>query len=218
MQSFTCCFAMDYLRGEDHTIEKPREYAFWRDYVPAVKPPWPGRLLSWPYSEAVTSKPTRLETDPEKGTGLWTYRRIADKALFVGGTYPGDISLVNWPQNDYMLGNLCEVDRPGKGHWPLDLSAHSGQGSLCWRHLPWRYLAGELAAERLHARQPLRSKRRGSGAPRGPGQAAQSLAALLASDRSAPTGRRNRLEGNAITARRGRHGGRVGEVSLHRSE
>ena len=25
MQSFTCCFAMDYLRGEDHTIEKPRE-------------------------------------------------------------------------------------------------------------------------------------------------------------------------------------------------
>ena len=109
MQSFTCCFAMDYLRGEDHTIEKPREYAFWRDYVPAVKPPWPGRLLSWPYSEAVTSKPTRLETDPEKGTGLWTYRRIADKALFVGGTYPGDISLANWPQNDYMLGNLCEV-------------------------------------------------------------------------------------------------------------
>lgn len=28
--------------------------------------------------------------------------------MFVEGTYPGDISLVNWPQNDYMLGNLCE--------------------------------------------------------------------------------------------------------------
>ena len=55
------------------------------------------------------SQPTKLETDPEKGTGLWTYRRIADKALFVAGTYPGDLSLVNWPQNDYMLGNLCEV-------------------------------------------------------------------------------------------------------------
>jgi hypothetical protein len=50
-----------------------------------------------------------METDPEKGTGLWTYRRLADKSLFAEGTYPGDISLVNWPQNDYMLGNLCEV-------------------------------------------------------------------------------------------------------------
>ena len=109
MQCFTCCFAMDYLRGEDHTIEKPREYAFWREFVPALKPPWPGRLLSREYGDPVSSKPTTLETDPEKGTGLWTYRRIADKALFVEGTYPGDLSLVNWPQNDYMLGNLCEV-------------------------------------------------------------------------------------------------------------
>jgi hypothetical protein len=109
MQSFTCCFAMDYLRGEDHTIEKPREYEFWRDFVPAIKPPWPGRLLSWQYGDPISSKPTKLETDPEKGTGLWTYRRLADKALFVEGTYPGDISLVNWPQNDYMLGNLYEV-------------------------------------------------------------------------------------------------------------
>jgi hypothetical protein len=100
---------MDYVLGEDHTIEKPREYAFWREFVPALKPPWPGRLLSWEYGDPVSSKPTTLETDPEKGTGLWTYRRIADKALFVEGTYPGDISLVNWPQNDYMLGNLCEV-------------------------------------------------------------------------------------------------------------
>ena len=24
-QAFTCCFAMDYLAGEDHTIDKPRE-------------------------------------------------------------------------------------------------------------------------------------------------------------------------------------------------
>jgi FAD dependent oxidoreductase len=109
MQSFTCCFAMDYLRGEDHTIEKPREYEFWRDFVPAIKPPWPGRLLSWQYGDPISSKPTKLETDPEKGTGLWTYRRLADKALFVEGTYSGDISLVNWPQNDYMLGNLYEV-------------------------------------------------------------------------------------------------------------
>lgn len=108
-QAFTCCFAMDYLHGEDHTIEPPREYEFWRDFVPPLKPPWPGRLLSWTYSEPASGKSKTVETDPEKGLGLWSYRRIADKTLFAEGTYPGDISLVNWPQNDYLLGNLGEV-------------------------------------------------------------------------------------------------------------
>ena len=37
-QAFTCCFAMDYLAGEDHTIDRPAEYAFWRDYVPEARP------------------------------------------------------------------------------------------------------------------------------------------------------------------------------------
>lgn len=109
MQAFTCCFAMDYLPGEDHTIEKPAEYGFWRDYVPALKPPWPGRLLAWEFADPASGKGRKIETDPAAATGLWTYRRIADKSQFALGTYPGDVSLVNWPQNDYWLGNLCEV-------------------------------------------------------------------------------------------------------------
>lgn len=109
MQAFTCCFAMDYVAGEDHTLEPPREYAFWRDYVPALRPPWPGRLLAWEYSHPASLKPFKLETDPAKGTGLWAYRRIADRSQFTAGAYPGDLTLVNWPQNDYLLGNLCEV-------------------------------------------------------------------------------------------------------------
>ena len=118
MQAFTACFAMDYLPGEDHTITRPGDYAFWRDYVPALRPAWPGRLLAWEYSDTITLKPKKLETDPGKGIGLWTYRRIADKALFDPGTYAGDISLVNWPQNDYLLGNLCEVPaEEAARHW-----------------------------------------------------------------------------------------------------
>jgi glycine/D-amino acid oxidase-like deaminating enzyme len=46
-QSFTFCFAMDHLDGEDHTIERPDDYAKWRSYVPALTPPWTGPLLSW---------------------------------------------------------------------------------------------------------------------------------------------------------------------------
>jgi hypothetical protein len=111
MQAFTCCFAMDYVAGEDHTIDRPGEYEFWRDFVPQLTPPWTGRLFSWEFCEPSTLKPKKNPIDPEQGAGLWVYRRIADKSQFVPGTYPGDISLVNWPHNDYLLGNLCEVSR-----------------------------------------------------------------------------------------------------------
>jgi hypothetical protein len=108
-QSFTCCFAMDYLAGEDHTIDRPRDYTFWRDHVPPLTPPWSGKLLSLFYSQPKTLKPFNMGFDPAKATGLFRYRRIVDRANFVPGTYAGDVTLVNWPQNDYMLGNLFDV-------------------------------------------------------------------------------------------------------------
>ncbi len=109
MQAFTVCFPMEYVDGEDHTIEKPREWEFWRDYIPKLTPPWPGRLLSLVYSHPVTLEPRDLGFDPIKATGLFHYRRIVDRKNFAIGTYAGDVTLVNWPQNDYLLGNLCEV-------------------------------------------------------------------------------------------------------------
>jgi hypothetical protein len=108
-QAFTCCFAIDYLAGEDHRIDPPAEYTFWRDFVPALKPAWPGHLLSLEVSEPASTKPKTFAMDPEKGLGLWAYRRIADRSQFLPGTYSADISLVNWPQNDFLLGNLCDV-------------------------------------------------------------------------------------------------------------
>ncbi len=114
MQAFTFCFAIDYVAGADHTIDKPADYAFWRDYVPQLKPAWPGKLLSWSMSNPVTLQPREVYFDPSlqaksQGLNLWLYRRIANRANFAPGAYAGDISLVNWPQNDYWLGNICEV-------------------------------------------------------------------------------------------------------------
>lgn len=109
LQAFTCCFAMDYLKGEDHTLEKPGDYAFWRDYVPKLAPPWPGKLLSFVYSDPATLKPHNYGFDAEKATGFFLYRRIIDRKNFVEGAYAGDITLVNWPQNDYLLGNPFEI-------------------------------------------------------------------------------------------------------------
>lgn len=109
MQSFTCCFAMDYLAGESHVIDRPRDYAFWRDHVPPLTPAWSGKLLSLTYSQPRTLKPFAMGFDPAKATGLFHYRRLIDRTNFIPGTYAGDLTLVNWPQNDYMLGNLFEV-------------------------------------------------------------------------------------------------------------
>ena len=113
IQAFTCCFAMDHIAGEDHTIERPEEYEFWRSFAPQLKPAWTDRLLSWTDINPITLALRTHAFDPEcdeRGTdgGLWTYRRIARKKNFVDGQYPSDITLVNWPQNDYFLGNLHE--------------------------------------------------------------------------------------------------------------
>jgi len=111
-QAITCCFAMDYLEGEDHAIERPAEYDFWRSYLPQLRPPWPGPLLSWQMSDPITLKIRQIVFDPtlkSPGANLWTYRRIADAGNFTPGAYASGISLVNWPQNDYWLGPLVDV-------------------------------------------------------------------------------------------------------------
>jgi len=112
-QALTWCFAIDHQPGEDHTIDRPAEYAFWRDYVPDMTPPWPGRLLSWQMSDPQTLGVRQVSFDPtgpgSGGLNLFVYRRLADPANFEPGTYAGGISLVNWPQNDYWLGPILGV-------------------------------------------------------------------------------------------------------------
>ena len=89
-QAITCCFAMDYLEGQDHTIDRPAEYDFWRNYVPALVPPWPGKLLDLSYCDPITLKPASRGFDPRgEGKGLWVYRRIADPRNFRSGAFPG---------------------------------------------------------------------------------------------------------------------------------
>lgn len=114
-QSFTVCFAIDYLPGENHTIEKPKDYDFWRSFHPKMTPPWPAKQLSLFYSSPFKpEEPKELGFNPEgKSTApllnLWTYRRIISKSNFKPGFFSSDITIVNWPQNDYYNGNLIGV-------------------------------------------------------------------------------------------------------------
>ena len=112
-QAITWCFAIDYQEDADHTIEKPAQYAYWREYVPPVVPAWPGKLLSLTYASPATLQPRTLPFDPRLGAqtddlNWYTYRQIIDPSQFEPGAYTSGISLINWPQNDYLEGRLID--------------------------------------------------------------------------------------------------------------
>lgn len=112
-QACTFCFAIEHFPGENHVQDPPANYAFWRNYVPRLNPPWPGPLLSWRHSNPVSLEPRELPFDPTEkaqGANLWTYRRLRDPAVFEPGFARSSVCLVNWPQNDYWIEPLIGAD------------------------------------------------------------------------------------------------------------
>lgn len=114
-QAFSMCFAMSYHEGEKHTIERPANYDFWRDFVPDLRPPWSGKLLSLTGLNPRTLEPVHYNFQPNNEpnaafAGLWTYRRILHRKNFVEGAFDSDITLVNYPQIDFLLGDLANAD------------------------------------------------------------------------------------------------------------
>ena len=118
-QAFSFCFILDYLEDEDHTIGRPVHYEFWRDFVPPIEPSWPGPLLSWTITNPRLMTPTTYYFNPHREpskafAGLWTYRRLLDRRQFIAGSFASDLCLVNWPQTDYLRGDLCTAGHEEK--------------------------------------------------------------------------------------------------------
>lgn len=112
-QAISWCFAIDYRPGEDHTISTPDDYATWRSYRPDF---WPGPQLGWRDLYPHTLQPRRkalFESEPtpdgRDDFTFWNFRRIFYTGHYPPGSYPSDISLVNWPQIDYWSGPLVGV-------------------------------------------------------------------------------------------------------------
>jgi hypothetical protein len=154
-QAFTVCFAMDYEKDADNTIERPAAYRQWRDYVPKMEPAWPGNLLSWEMADPRTLKTRAVGFDPTgaatKGLNLWTYRRIVAKSNFADDAGVSDVCLVNWPQNDYWLGNLYDNGPDARDHlaaahelsrcllyWMQTEAPHPGGRKQGWKGLRLR--------------------------------------------------------------------------------
>jgi len=118
-QAITWCFALDYLEGEDHTIDKPADYDFWKAYQAHF---WPAPQLGWQDVNPITLKKRYcaiFDSEDSLSTGanpsdFWHYRRIFCKDYYLDGAYKSDITLVNWPQIDYWLGPLLGVSEKEK--------------------------------------------------------------------------------------------------------
>jgi hypothetical protein len=114
VQSFTWCFPMAFDPQGEHVIEKPAEYDKWRAYEPNLNPTYPGKILSWSSYEAHSQKAWTQTLFQQPGsnvwTSLWLYRRLLALENFSPGTMPHEVTLVNWPQNDYYETNI--IDKP----------------------------------------------------------------------------------------------------------
>jgi hypothetical protein len=133
MQGITWCYAVDYMEGEDHTIEKPGRYDFFRTHVP---PHWPGPQLSFVALDYDTLGPWQHTFLPAREDGplwesLWTHRRLLDRRHFVGDLYASDVTLVNWTQNDYFLGPIVGVE-PEEAKQHLEMSRALSLSLLYW--------------------------------------------------------------------------------------
>ncbi len=135
VQGITWVFAMAHEEGADHVIDKPDQYEVWRSYRPEF---WPGSFLGFTDINPQTGQPRHLPIfggTPQswyKGDfGLFSYRQIVDPQKFLPGTVPHPVTIVNWPQNDYFIGSIIDVD-PGVSKQRLHDAKQLSLSLLYW--------------------------------------------------------------------------------------
>jgi hypothetical protein len=73
-------------------------------------------MLSWTYSQPHTLQPITRTLFPEEGSkgqgNFWNYRKIVRNDIYREGHIPHEVTLVNWPQNDYWEHNV--IDKPAE--------------------------------------------------------------------------------------------------------
>lgn len=118
MQSITWVAALEFDEGASHIIEKPKEYEFFKNYRVSYDDNY---LLSW-YGPDANTRKKRLHgmfgwpkaSDGRVVPELFSYRRIIAKENYKNPQSVNDVTLLNWPQNDYFLGNI--IDDENKEH------------------------------------------------------------------------------------------------------
>lgn len=115
-QPFTHLIAVDYLPGEDFTIDKPNNYEYWRDKY------FTG-LTGYPRAGAANKESRTRSLFPADDSRqyepcIWNFRRSFCRANFEPGFFPSDITtLMNG--NEYREGVLVGVE-PGEARFHLE--------------------------------------------------------------------------------------------------
>jgi len=96
----------------NYVIEKPKEYDFFRSLMMPYDN-YPIFSMFGPDSQTGKAKEfgmfeNEINDKKEELFPLFNYRRIVCKSNFKDNYEPFDVTLLNWPQNDYFLGNLIE--------------------------------------------------------------------------------------------------------------
>jgi hypothetical protein len=106
MQPVTWVAALEYAKGENHTIQKPKMYDYFRnakmDFAEDVY------KLSWFYPGLKRGEKQQGSMFGCVGPNLFTYRRIINHEYFKDDFVRNDVTIFNWPENDYHFGNIYE--------------------------------------------------------------------------------------------------------------
>ena len=122
MQAFSACFAISYDANKEHVIEKPNNYEKWRSFkMPFFDEPWIGwnsvdprtlGPLNFTFNPFDNKNPLAVRANQKDNPGsanLWTFRRIFAAYHHENPEKYTDISLVNWPQLDYIERAIVDV-------------------------------------------------------------------------------------------------------------
>ena len=105
--AFTHVIAMDYLPGEEHVIEMPRDYNAWQQQGKLAVADLFGHAQDH-FGRAV---------DPHRYVAAtWNFRRLLCRGNFEAGAFPSDVTVAIWGQNEYRSGVLCGVSAEEQRH------------------------------------------------------------------------------------------------------
>ena len=130
VQSYTYTFALERRPNEEqHVVPRPQHYDHFRQRQPySLKIEVHGGEIYSEDSGWLTY--AVFETMPRTKGGLWTYRRLIDAHQFEH-FYSADISMINWPGNDYRDASL--IDQPAdKVAMALQEAKRVSLGFLYW--------------------------------------------------------------------------------------
>lgn len=129
VQSFTYTFGLERRpEGERHVVPRPERYDHFRKSQPySLTIEVHGGEIYGEESGWLSYRV--LETMPGTKGSLWTYRRLVDCSQFAG-RYPADLTLINWPGNDYREATLLQ----GSAHDLAAILQDAKRASLGFLH------------------------------------------------------------------------------------